>query len=259
MNLQSLPSFYTNLKLTNIITKQLVLRMQLNKGRLEMKTKKSMNIMACLLIIASFLILNVYAADASGTYTDSLIDGNNPIDVYLEGEYMGEYTDYRGYQVNLDKNQNIEVKLEVPNGADFDLFVYTEDEMQGWSSTLDTFGADEELNITIPETGAYKFLVASWEGSGSFTLRWETPGAESIPTYLLIGIIVVIVAIIVIILLMRRRSRVPAPPPPVYAPPSAPTPAPSEAPQMVCPHCNGPLNWIEQYQRWYCHKCSKYI
>ena len=34
---------------------------------------------------------------------------------------MGEYTDYQVYLVNLDKDQNIKLKLEVPNSADFDL------------------------------------------------------------------------------------------------------------------------------------------
>jgi sporulation protein YlmC with PRC-barrel domain len=29
--------------------------------------------------------------------------------------------------------------------------------------------------------------------------------------------------------------------------------------QPVCPTCRGPLSYIQQYQRWYCHKCQKYI
>ena len=26
----------------------------------------------------------------------------------------------------------------------------------------------------------------------------------------------------------------------------------------VCPTCQGPLSFIQQYQRWYCYKCQKY-
>jgi sporulation protein YlmC with PRC-barrel domain len=27
----------------------------------------------------------------------------------------------------------------------------------------------------------------------------------------------------------------------------------------VCPTCQGPLSYIQQYQRWYCYKCQKYV
>lgn len=30
-----------------------------------------------------------------------------------------------------------------------------------------------------------------------------------------------------------------------------------EAP--ICPTCKRPLTWIQQYQRWYCYKCRKYV
>lgn len=33
-------------------------------------------------------------------------------------------------------------------------------------------------------------------------------------------------------------------------PPAATTP--------VCPTCGGPLTYIEQHKRWYCHRCQKY-
>jgi len=29
--------------------------------------------------------------------------------------------------------------------------------------------------------------------------------------------------------------------------------------QPVCPTCNGPLSYIQQYQRWYCYKEQKYV
>jgi sporulation protein YlmC with PRC-barrel domain len=27
----------------------------------------------------------------------------------------------------------------------------------------------------------------------------------------------------------------------------------------LCPTCKGPLSYIQQYQRWYCYKCQKYV
>jgi len=29
--------------------------------------------------------------------------------------------------------------------------------------------------------------------------------------------------------------------------------------QSTCPSCRGPLSYIQQYQRWYCYKCQKYV
>ncbi len=38
------------------------------------------------------------------------------------------------------------------------------------------------------------------------------------------------------------------------------TPAQAAQPtQPTCPTCKGPLSYIQQYQRWYCHKCQKYV
>jgi sporulation protein YlmC with PRC-barrel domain len=29
--------------------------------------------------------------------------------------------------------------------------------------------------------------------------------------------------------------------------------------QPVCPTCKNPLSYIQQYQRWYCYNCKKYV
>lgn len=34
---------------------------------------------------------------------------------------------------------------------------------------------------------------------------------------------------------------------------------PQQAVAQVCPTCKGPLSYIQQYQRWYCYKCQKYV
>ncbi len=55
-------------------------------------------------------------------------------------------------------------------------------------------------------------------------------------------------------------------PAPTYAPTPAPTYAPTPAPQPPvqpqpprCPTCNQPLELIQQYNRWYCRTCQKYV
>jgi hypothetical protein len=57
----------------------------------------------------------------------------------------------------------------------------------------------------------------------------------------------------------------PMPPPTTtYVPTPAPTYAPSPPPQPQaqtprCPTCNQPLELIQQYNRWYCRTCQKYV
>ncbi len=57
----------------------------------------------------------------------------------------------------------------------------------------------------------------------------------------------------------------PMPPPaatyyPTPAPTYAPTPQPQPQAQVPrCPTCNQPLELIQQYNRWYCRTCQKYV
>jgi sporulation protein YlmC with PRC-barrel domain len=45
--------------------------------------------------------------------------------------------------------------------------------------------------------------------------------------------------------------------------PQSETPTVQTGPQApvtrVCPTCQGPLSYIQQYQRWYCYRCQKYV
>jgi sporulation protein YlmC with PRC-barrel domain len=41
--------------------------------------------------------------------------------------------------------------------------------------------------------------------------------------------------------------------------PPTQTAVPSGQVQQICPTCKGPLSYIQQYQRWYCYKCQKYV
>jgi sporulation protein YlmC with PRC-barrel domain len=48
--------------------------------------------------------------------------------------------------------------------------------------------------------------------------------------------------------LLKPQSEIPT----VQAGPQAPV-------AQVCPTCKGPLSYIQQYQRWYCYRCQKYV
>ena len=40
---------------------------------------------------------------------------------------------------------------------------------------------------------------------------------------------------------------------------TAQTAQPTQAAQPTCPTCKEPLSYIQQYKRWYCYKCKKYV
>ena len=42
--------------------------------------------------------------------------------------------------------------------------------------------------------------------------------------------------------------------PPTGALPPSPQPAPP-----VCPYCGGPLEYVMEYNRWYCRRCNRYV
>ena len=46
---------------------------------------------------------------------------------------------------------------------------------------------------------------------------------------------------------------------PVQATQTAKAAQPAQSSQAICPTCKGQLSYIQQYQRWYCYKCQKYV
>jgi hypothetical protein len=74
---------------------------------------------------------------------------------------------------------------------------------------------------------------------------------------LLVGIIVLIVGLVV----SPPQPVVYMAPTPVYVPPYPAYPAAPPGPSAQapsCPVCRGPLTWVSQYQRNYCHHCKAY-
>ena len=81
------------------------------------------------------------------------------------------------------------------------------------------------------------------------------------------GVMVFIGFIVLVYGLLATKPTPPPPrPPTAYYPTPAPTYAPTPAPQPPvqpqvprCPTCNQPLELIQQYNRWYCRTCQKYV
>ena len=56
----------------------------------------------------------------------------------------------------------------------------------------------------------------------------------------------------------RNSRKTPPPAVPQTIGTSPPTPLPNSAPP-VCPYCGGPLEYVMEYNRWYCRRCSRYV
>jgi len=176
-------------------------------------------------ICVAFLLLSssVYAVDLQGTYSGSLnSQSGTSITITVESNTI-EYGDHDSYNVNLNKDQKVDVTLEVPSDADFDLFFCTSNMSIWWYNTSGVEGQDEKQLITVPESGDYLFVVAGYSGDGGYTLRWTSTNA-GVDLTLILGIIAagIIIAVVILVLLMRRRKRappvdsraIPPPPPP---------------------------------------------
>ncbi len=68
-----------------------------------------------------------------------------------------------------------------------------------------------------------------------------------------IGIPIAIVGFVILIWGAVKEDR----PVVMYAPPYAPA-YPGTVPAAVCPVCGAPLQWVAQYQRWFCTRCNAY-
>ncbi len=71
-----------------------------------------------------------------------------------------------------------------------------------------------------------------------------------VTSFLCVGIPIAIAGFIILIYGAVKES-----PPMVVYPPVYPMAAP---PAALCTVCGTPLQWVAQYQRWYCPRCAAY-
>lgn len=148
------------------------------------------------------------------------------------------------------------------------------------------------LNYYAPKVGfiakseSYNYYNGSWHSSGDpsvlssyeYTYNEKKPseglfGLGTQTFWLIVVLIIVAVAIIIAFgLVFRHRKRYPVYPPSYhpqmaaqqipYQPqlPQQPTP-PAGSPLYLqfCPYCKQGLRFIQQYRRWYCDRCQKYV
>ena len=121
------------------------------------------------------------------------------------------------------------------------------------------------MNSQAVKRGAILFIVGSILGGFGYAdmafYLTEIPIEADYAMYYIGGILAFIGFIY---LIYGVVSKGPLPPTrTVYVPTPAPTyaPAPSQPQAQVsrCPTCGQPLELIQQYNRWYCRTCQKYV
>ncbi len=124
---------------------------------------------------------------------------------------------------------------------------------------------------------AIEITDLSGSGSGYADLgkyRDEDDDDSEFPLWIFIPVVIGIVAIGVGIAVMKKRTAAMAPEQPFYTtePPGPMQPTlygvpgqpiyPAQEympPRNTCPSCGQPATYIEEYQRWYCYNCERYL
>ena len=145
--------------------------------------------------------------------------------------------------------------------------------------------SDDKTTVTLSEPGALlasemerrmtMIRIASFgydqQGKAGSTTTFLIRG-ESLVWYMDVGAASAVVAAIDLDKageLLMELFKPSAAPPIAQAAPAAQVAAPKAAapraapvaqqPARVCPDCGQPATWVEQYKRWYCYRCKKYL
>ena len=165
----------------------------------------------------------------------------------------------------LDKNNNLPIASEVYEDYDLtsemELIAYRMGGESVGTSVIGDIGSSSEDEDEDEEEG----LLGMGKMGG-------------IDTFLIMMIVIIVLIVIILAVFAMRRGRRAAVPPPThqrqeqYAPPGchqvpqpqAPPPPPPPPPQSYqdtqryCTSCGQPLNYMQQYQKWYCYTCQRY-
>jgi len=97
------------------------------------------------------------------------------------------------------------------------------------------------------------------DGPKAVEAQWTTD--ESQPYMILGGIGAAIVAAIILAFILIRRRLGAAPPPPPIIPryTTVPPPQPAVLQPPLCPNCGSATTYAEEYQRYYCYNCQRWV
>ena len=111
-------------------------------------------------------------------YTQQLFQGSQKISQIYSSVQDPFKKHGLGCYVDLISGSNYIFTLEVPNGADFDLHLYSNEPssigepIMLASSISDGLGMDEIISFTAPETGKYYLIAKAISGEGNATINY---------------------------------------------------------------------------------------
>ncbi|MHA1840169.1 MAG: PPC domain-containing protein [Candidatus Ranarchaeia archaeon] len=163
------------------------------------------------------------------------------------------FDDYKIYQIALQEGDGIEVRLDVPSDADFDLYVgYVAgtDIIVEESSTAGT-GDSENIQFQTDTARTYVIIVCVFYGSGWYDLEVDEYQPISSPDFPIVIVFLVlaffIFSFIVSRCCCRRKPKPPVYPPSEYETPYPPTSQPyGEYPVPPPPPIQPPIDYPEK-------------
>ena len=195
----------------------------------------------------------------------------------ISGSVTIDSHDYESRGLSLvGKDEKIEI--EVSSDVAVNVYIMKSDDHSNIGTGLysaSNFSNNEHQELTKtqttftwtkPDNGSYYLVIFNPNDSNanvdnSYTTDFEEilkKGLFAAVGICIAGIVIVVIIIVVVIwLVVRDKKPMQQYPPPQAMPPAA---APVTQPQQnACPSCGGPIRYIQEYQRWYCDRCQKYL
>lgn len=176
------------------------------------------------------------------------------IDFYTDWCYWCDQLDENTYSDSRVINKSKSFVCIKVNG-DYNPELVTQYNIEGYPTVVFADSAGKEIHRVVGYENADAFLEDMDKALGKTESK-----ANNMWMWLWIVLVIVGVSMFFVCLVvgLRRRSVMPQAVYPVQ--PSAQPQYPQAQPQQyLCPFCSQPLNFIQQYQRWYCYTCQRYI
>jgi cyclophilin family peptidyl-prolyl cis-trans isomerase len=160
--------------------------------------------------------------------------------------------------------------LGIESNSDFGLYAYSE-RLDSWTNNGGGYEITWDAVGVGARAGPDEFNVELYNEKHDEKPDDKAGSEDSDMTFLIVGVGIIIVIIIITIVLLRLRKNkhkpeLPKQPPyssmaaqaqyPPYLQPAQQTPG--SQPTQPCNNCGSSLQFVQQYQRWYCDNCGEY-
>lgn len=204
----------------------------------------------------------------TATATSTEVTSSN-IPLYQSGTKSSTTTETKNYSCLCTES------VTVPAGA-FNAYKIKSQELGSNKYEMDYISSDvgfmvktESYNETGQLSSTQELISYSYVGAGAEEggpLGEKLAGIPILYWLVITGIVIIVVVLVIVGVALKRKKKAPIPPsyppqqlgrPPM--PPTQPQYPQAQLQQNLCPYCRQTLAFNQQYQRWYCYKCQKYV